>query len=414
MLQKTLGDLGIGRRDFIVVFGLLVNAFTWLFFLGFFIEQAISLLDIKNDMPIWSAFYLSIIGFSIIGAVVSKRFSREKFLKLWIIFGVIASLLPVLFSNFTVTNLSVISVIFGASFGLGMPSCLAFFTEITKVDNRGRVGGITFLIVFLVGPLLTLSLNTLSLPIFALVCAVWRGTGLSVCYLKQKKQDSPEVSETSFISILRDRPFILYFVAWLMFSVVDIMETPIVTKAIDDESTLYAIMEIVEPILSTVFILVAGVFCDWIGRKKVVLSGFVSLGIAYAIVGLFSGQVTSGQSDFLWYLYFVVDGAAWGIFYLTFTLILWGDLSQSGSREKYYALGSVPFFISYIIPQFVSLPDDLGAAFSVAAFFLFLAVLPLISAPETLPEKKVELRRLRSFAEEAQKAKEKYERKVGK
>jgi len=56
----------------------------------------------------------------------------------------------------------------------------------------------------------------------------------------------------------------------------------------------------------------------------------------------------------------------------------------------------------------------LGAAFSVAAFFLFLAVLPLISAPETLPEKKVELRRLRSFAEEAQKAKEKYERKVGK
>jgi hypothetical protein len=54
----------------------------------------------------------------------------------------------------------------------------------------------------------------------------------------------------------------------------------------------------------------------------------------------------------------------------------------------------------------------LGAAFSVAAFFLFLAVLPLISAPETLPEKKMELRRLRSFAEEAQKAKEKYERKL--
>jgi MFS family permease len=414
MLQKTLGDLGIGRRDFIVVFGLLLNAFTWLFFLRFFIEQAISLTGIRNELPIWSAFYLSIIGFSIIGAVVSKRFCREKFLQLWIIFGVIASLLPVLFNNFTVTNLAVVSVIFGASFGLGMPSCLAFFTETTKVDNRGRVGGITFLIVFLVGPLLTLSLNTLSLPIFALVCAVWRGTGLSVCYLKPRKQNSPEVIETSFVSILRDRPFLLYFVAWLMFSVVDIMETPIVTKWIGgEESTLYGIMEIVEPILSTVFILVAGVMCDWVGRKKIVLSGFVSLGVAYAILGLFSGQVISGQGDFLWYLYFVVDGAAWGIFYLTFTLILWGDLSQSGSREKYYALGSVPFFLSYIIPYFVGLPsNDLGAAFSVAAFFLFLAVLPLISAPETLPEKKMELRRLRSFAEEAQKAKEKYERKL--
>jgi hypothetical protein len=46
-----------------------------------------------------------------------------------------------------------------------------------------------------------------------------------------------------------------------------------------------------------------------------------------------------------------------------------------------------------------------------ASFFLFVAVLPLIYAPETLPEKKMELRRLRSFAEEARKAKEKYERK---
>jgi hypothetical protein len=116
-------------------------------------------------------------------------------------------------------------------------------------------------------------------------------------------------------------------------------------------------------------------------------------------------------------MYFVVDGAAWGIFYLTFVLILWGDLSQRGSKEKYYTLGSVPFFISYIIPHFFEFGTEeltAGFYFSVAAFFLFLAMLPLIYAPETLPEKKMELRRLRSFAEEAQKAKEKYERKIGK
>ena len=37
--------------------------------------------------------------------------------------------------------------------------------------------------------------------------------------------------------------------------------------------------------------------------------------------------------------------------------------------------------------------------------------MPLVFAPETLPEKKMELRRLRSFADEARKAREKYERK---
>ena len=46
---------------------------------------------------------------------------------------------------------------------------------------------------------------------------------------------------------------------------------------------------------------------------------------------------------------------------------------------------------------------DLTRAFSLAAFFLFVAVLPLWIAPETLPEKKMELRRLRNFADEAKK-----------
>jgi len=131
------------------------------------------------------------------------------------------------------------------------------------------------------------------------------------------------------------------------------------------------------------------------------------LGVAYAIIGLLP------LSDLSWYLYFVVDGVAWGIFYLTFVLILWGDLSQPGSREKYYALGSVPFFLSYVIPRFLteSFVEQiaLSAAFSLASFFLFIAVLPLLYAPETMPEKKIELKRLRKFAEDAKKAKEKYE-----
>ena len=418
MLQKTLGNLGIGRRDFGLVFGLLVNAFTWLFFLRLIVEQTINtnyMIEQPNALTlIWSAFYLSIIGFGIIGAVVSKRFSRTKFLRFWIILGVIASLLPVMFNSFTVTNLAVVSAILGASFGIGMPSCLALFAETTKVDNRGRVGGITFLVVSLVAPLLAASFGSLKLTTttIAIICATWRGIGLGVYYLEPKKEDVSAVTRTSYISIIRDRPFLLYFLAWLMFSIVDVMESSFFKKTVGED--LFNTMSLLEPAIATFFILIAGIMCDWIGRKKIVLSGFVALGAAYAVMGFFHSNV------FSWYLYSIVDGAAWGIFYLTFILILWGDLSQQGSREKYYALGSVPFFISYIIEQLM--PEDLVPtvngepiiflAFSLAAFFLFLAVLPLIFAPETLPEKKMELRRLKSFAEEAQKTKEKYESKM--
>jgi hypothetical protein len=100
---------------------------------------------------------------------------------------------------------------------------------------------------------------------------------------------------------------------------------------------------------------------------------------------------------------------------LSFVLIIWGDLSEHGSRAKYYAIGSAPFFLSFIIPELFtqSIIEDiaLNAAFSMAALFLFVAFLPLVFAPETLPEKKMELRRLKSFAEQAKKEREKFEQK---
>jgi hypothetical protein len=77
-------------------------------------------------------------------------------------------------------------------------------------------------------------------------------------------------------------------------------------------------------------------------------------------------------------------------------------------------LGVLPFLIaSYIQLLFAPFAKlvEASAAFSLASFFLFIAVLPLLYAPETMPEKKIEIKRLRSFAEEARKAKEKYERK---
>jgi hypothetical protein len=52
------------------------------------------------------------------------------------------------------------------------------------------------------------------------------------------------------------------------------------------------------------------------------------------------------------------------------------------------------------------------AAFSIAGFFLFLAVLPLMYAPETLPERKIRLRQLRSYVEAAKKVREKYLKKA--
>jgi len=413
MLRRFLGEYGIGKRGFLVITILFLSVFGWYYTTEPMINSILNGLEITHtqNLAIWATFYVSIIGTSILGTFLSNKVDRLKFLYIWTVLGVGISFLPALLTNVTLLQVWSVSLLLGASFGLGLPSCLAYFAECTVVENRGRIGGITFLIATISVPLLTILFSAFDLATITVIFALLRGMGLIVFFQKPEKQPSSQMTTSvSFVSILRDRTFLLYFVAWSMFPLVDRFETALLEQfLIGWMPDLLKIMGVVEPLVAGLSLLIAGLLCDWIGRKKIMLSGFVALGVAYAIIGL------APDSVFSWYLYFFVDGVAWGIFLLIFVLILWGDLSQPGTREKYYALGSVPFFLSYIIPEFLTEsfidPISLFAAFSLASFFLFVAVMPLVFAPETLPEKKIELRRLRKFAEDAKKAKEKYERK---
>jgi len=61
-----------------------------------------------------------------------------------------------------------------------------------------------------------------------------------------------------------------------------------------------------------------------------------------------------------------------------------------------------------MIGSYIAETVSANAIFSLTAFFLFLAVLPLMYAPETLPEKKIRERELRQYVEKAKKIKEKH------
>jgi MFS family permease len=414
MLRRFLGENSIGKRGFLVITILFLSVFGWYYMAVPMINSVLSGLDITHtqNLAIWATFYLSIIGTSILGTFLSNKVGRLKFLYAWTVLGVVISFLPALLTNVTFLHVWSMSLLLGASFGLGIPSCLAYFAECTIVENRGRISGITFLIANISVPFLAILFSIFDLATISVIFALLRGMGLIVFFLKPEKQPSSQITTSvSFVSILRDRTFLLYFVAWSMFPLVDSFERVLVYNfLIEWRPNLIGNMGIVEPLVAGLSILIAGLLCDWIGRKKIVLSGFVALGVAYAIIGL------APYFEISWYLYFLVDAVAWGIFLLVFVLILWGDLAQSKNSEKYYTLGSIPYFLSSIIPSLLtqSFIDQvsLSAAFSLASFFLFVAVMPLVFAPETLPEKKMELRRLRKFAEDAKKAKEKYERKT--
>ena len=418
MFRRYFGENSIGKRDLLVITLLFLSVFGWYFMASQMLDQLIIDLESSHNenVIIWVTFYLSIVGTSIIGAFLSIKVDVVKFLCAWTVFGVITSLLPVLLINIVYCQVWFVALLLGASFGLGVPSCLAYFKEYTTIGNRGRIAGITFMIVNIISVVFVQILFSIfDLTIVSIFFALLRGLGLIVFFINPENKSSSKITTSvSFFSILRDRNFLLYFIVWSMFPLIDAFESVLVGDylLLWNKSLLDTAL-IVEPIAATFAIFIGGILCDIIGRKKIILFGFVALGVAYGIVGLVSDSVE------LWYFYFLVDGVAFGLFLLIFVLTLWGDLAKSGRSEKYYTLGSIPYFLSYIIPLLLpqslvqSYVIDVGlvAAFSLAAIFLFVAVMPLVFAPETLPEKQMELRRLRSFAEEARKAKEKYERK---
>jgi len=393
-----LEKLAVPRKDFLRVFILLFNAFTWYFMTLKVIEILLKSPTYMQILVVSAVYHIAIIGSSVIGSILSDKTKRLNFLYFWMILGTSVSFLPVFLNEITITHVLSIYFLWGVSFGLGMPSCLAYFADHTVVENRGRVGGVLFSFVMLLSGISGLIINSV-------ILAIWRGLGLIIFFLLKPKEDiapPPVEKHMSFESIFYDKPFFLYFIPWLMYCFIDRFEEPILEPFFGPIPNFVRMMLLIFAGLSA---LIGGLLCDWVGRKRMIIYGFAALGIAYAAIGISPATLVS------WYFFLAIGSVASGMLWVAFVLILWGDLSQSGAEEKYYVIGNLPFFLTGIIqllsaPSVALIPES--SAFSLASFFLFLAVLPLLYASETLPEKKIELRRLRKYVEAAKKVKEKY------
>lgn len=94
-------------------------------------------------------------------------------------------------------------------------------------------------------------------------------------------------------------------------------------------------------------------------------------------------------------------------------IVIWGELAIH-TTKKYYAVGEAPFFLTQVIslllaPYVAMIPEY--SAFSLAAFFLFIGVVPLLYARETLPERTIQQRQLEIYTKEALKLTQKIEQK---
>jgi len=400
---KSLKDrfsLGAGRG---AIFLFLFNTFSILFIGEVLTNRIAASLGEAGQGNQWIiiTYPASIIVSMIIGAAIFSRINKQRFFVAWAILGVISSVFLPLSTMSIASGILSIAII-GSLIGIGLPSLLAHFAHIVPVENRGTLGGSVLLLTTLAVPFVSIAMSGLNLMTSAIIFAVWRGWSLPLLFFTSRRndQDATETTNLSFATVIRERPFILYFVVWLMFCAIDGFEW-IILKRRSDEFRFA--LNVVEPLIAGFAAFVAGVLSDLVGRRRLLIFGFVSLGMAYATIGF------APQFWFSWILYFVIDGLTIGTLWVLFIVVLWGDLAH-GRSEKHYSIGEIPFFLTRIIaillaPLATLVPEY--SAFSLAAFFLFVAVIPLFYAPETLPEKNIKDRELKQYIEKAKKTKEK-------
>ncbi|MCW4009598.1 MAG: hypothetical protein NWF05_03140 [Candidatus Bathyarchaeota archaeon] len=379
---------------------LVANAFVWYFYSGRFLSDVTSFggLEANEIMVIRCINVLGTIAAALLGVFVVYRFGkRVRFLRIWMIAGVFLSLIPLAIDISGLVASTMFFAITGIYFGLGMPVSLAYFAASTRTENRGRTGGIIFfsslLMVFLLGMLIP---SGIALNAFILALCPVVGLALTLI-IKPAEQEITVKNQESYGTILRSKPFLLYLVPWLMFSIINFLILPMVSTI---NSEFFQLSSLIENVLGGVLAVVFGFLGDRIGRKRLVVAGFTLLGLGYASLGLSVGG-TDAVVNLGWWFYTAVDGVAWGALYAIFLMTIWGDLAQGKSSEKYYALGFAPFIGSVFLEAIGTTLQPMlfpSAVFSFASVFLFLSVLPLAYAPETLNLKEKEFK---SYIEKA-------------
>jgi len=190
------------------------------------ILNGLNLLETEK-LGLFIIYYVGVAVSAILGPKFFPR-ARAKFLYLWLFMGAIATLLLTTVSINGMLANALLAFFLGVSIGVGLPSSLSYFADSTSVENRGFVGGIIWSAVGFAVLIFAFLINMLGQWETIIALTIWRLFGGVVFLVLNKKHEKFAAQKSpSYLELIRKREILLYLFPWVMFSLINFAEAPI-------------------------------------------------------------------------------------------------------------------------------------------------------------------------------------------
>jgi MFS family permease len=401
-------DFSISRRNFVAVTLLSSGTLAW-FFVVFAYFQDIFTLSVKVDMfwiNIGEAVFVTFAVLSvIIGSMIAEKINVRKLLWSWIALGLLATASLAVFQGIYFALFD--SALLGVSFGLGFPCCLGFLSHYAAAEERGRVAGAIFfeafafvVLAFLVAEQSLIS-SGIAGVIIIIMCVGLRSISILALVLIPFQREQGKAR--SWGSIFGNRNLVLYLIPWIMFNIASglvsfvqnwIYQQPNST----DYDWAFTIGNAIHFLMPVIFALISGVVADRFGRKQPIVFGMIMLGISFVLLGSFTSPLSL-------FIYLTISGAAWGFLIVVYATVP-SDLAYGGSQEKFYALCTIlPLIVNLSITRIANFSGASMAVTlsSILSIIIFVSIIPVLRATETLPESTIREKEAREHIKKVEK-----------
>jgi hypothetical protein len=250
------------------------------------------------------------------------------------------------------------------------------------VTARVLIGSLEFVYTALMGSLLTL----LALVVF-----------LSAHPKMLTRQERPKI-------YFEKRTVLLYSVPWILFSLVNAtLAADVSANVFVQVSSSFYLFLVALQVAGVVFgALVGGVIADVFGRRVTLGLGITLYGIGSALLGLL-------QNNTVFSVAYAINGLSWGILFMLYVFVVWGDLATERHVAKMYSIGLAAYYLALgvgiLAPRVSQAPLVVTALTS--CLVIFCLNIPVILAPELLPSDFRERIKLKLYLRTVRKASKK-------